>query len=131
MHTLALALLCSSTGGAAPESAWDYLAKRYDADQDGKITREEYTRTDEHFVRLDRDKNGVIEAADMELRSRMRRRPEAGPEAPEEGEPAPDFELEMLGKESKEEGKQKPAKRVRMSKSKGKKPVALIFGSYT
>lgn len=131
MQPIALALLFLGTGGVAPESAWDYLAKRYDADGDGKITRDEYTRSDEHFGRLDRDKNGVIEAADMELRSRMRRRPQAGSEAPEEGEMAPDFELDVLGKKSRSVGKKKPAKRVRLSKSKGKKPVALIFGSYT
>ena len=134
----ALLFLCSgsattgSTIGPTTESAWEYLAKRYDTDGDGKISREEYTRTDEHFVRLDRDKNGVIEAADMKLRTRMRRRPEAGPEAPAEGELAPDFELDVLGKQSKKDAKKsKPAKRVRLSKFKGKRPVALIFGSYT
>ncbi|MFT7677482.1 MAG: hypothetical protein ACI8QC_001460 [Planctomycetota bacterium] len=132
MQPLAFALLFLGTGSATAESAWEYLAERYDADGDGKISRAEYTRTDEHFARLDRDENGVIEAADMEIRSRMRGRPEAGPEAPAEGEMAPDFELDVLGKKSEKGAKKdKPAKRVRLSASKGKKPVALIFGSYT
>lgn len=37
------------------------------------------------------------------------------------GDPAPDFELKKLGSQE----------RVRLSDFKGKKPVALVFGSYT
>lgn len=44
-----------------------------------------------------------------------------GPKAPREGDPAPDFELRDAG------GKNP----VRLSDFKGKKPVALIFGSFT
>ncbi len=44
-----------------------------------------------------------------------------GPGAPREGDPAPDFELrDAAGKNP-----------VRLSDFKGKKPVALIFGSFT
>lgn len=42
--------------------------------------------------------------------------------APNVGDPAPDFELPVLGdRETK----------VRLSEFRGKRPVALIFGSYT
>jgi hypothetical protein len=41
--------------------------------------------------------------------------------APDVGTPAPDFELLLLGGDE----------RVRLSAFRGKKPVALIFGSYT
>ena len=55
-------------------TVWEYLAKRYDTDGDGKITSEEYTRGTEAFTRLDRDKNGVIEEADMSKGGRGRGR---------------------------------------------------------
>ncbi len=42
--------------------------------------------------------------------------------APDAGAPAPDFELPRLGDRSQT---------VRLSDFKGKRPVALIFGSYT
>jgi hypothetical protein len=41
--------------------------------------------------------------------------------APAVGDPAPDFELPLLG----------GSERVRLADFHGKKPVALIFGSYT
>ena len=41
--------------------------------------------------------------------------------APAVGEPAPDFDLPMLGR----------GERVRLSDFRGRRPVALIFGSYT
>ncbi len=49
---------------------------------------------------------------------------EGGPAA---GTKAPDFELNLLGKDGKAEGK----KKVRLSKVAKKSPVALVFGSYT
>lgn len=117
-------------------TVWEYLAKRYDTDGDDKITPEEYTRGTEAFTRLDRDKNGVIEEADMSKggRGRGRRGPRSRgqgqrPEPPQEGERAPDFKLELLGT-AKKDAKEKQ-ELVQLSKFKGKKPVALIFGSYT
>ncbi len=56
-----------------------------------------------------------------ELQKRMdavMRRDQMGPH---EGETPPDFYLKMMGSEE----------RVRLSSFKGKKPVALVFGSYT
>ena len=49
------------------------------------------------------------------------------PEGPAAGEPAPDFELALLGSD-KDGGEET---RVSLSSFQGKKPVALIFGSYT
>ena len=54
-------------------STWDYLAEKYDADGDGKITEEEYGRDELHFKRLDVDKDGVIARSEehtSELQSR-------------------------------------------------------------
>lgn len=43
----------------------EYLLDRYDRDADGRVTPEEHGRTPRAFARLDRDGNGVIEAADF------------------------------------------------------------------
>jgi len=133
-------------------TVWEYLAKRYDADGDGKIAPDEYTRSTEAFTRLDRDKSGFIEEADMSKggRGRGRRGPRGRgqgqrPEPPQEGELAPDFKLELLGiaekdakdkdadppTDSKKDARKKKKELVQLSKFERKKPVALIFGSYT
>jgi hypothetical protein len=128
-------------------SVWDYLKGRHDKDGDGRITRAEYERDDVHFARLDADGNGIIERSDLE--GRARGRPgydEARP--PGAGDEAPDFALEVLeptpggvgaaegflagGLGGKDEGsRSKEPERVRLSSFRGKRPVALIFGSYT
>src|SRR5262249_1704132 len=41
---------------------WAWLAARYDANGDGRITRKEFTGDAEWFKRMDRDGNGVITA---------------------------------------------------------------------
>jgi hypothetical protein len=155
---LALALSAAAQDGARPgerggppepdvPSVWNYLKGRHDKDGDGRITRAEYERDDAHFARLDADGNGVIERPDLEGRTRGRpgydetRPPGAGDEAP-------DFALEVLepeadgigagqgflagGRSGKDEGsRSKEPERVRLSSFRGKRPVALIFGSYT
>ncbi|HVS11658.1 MAG TPA: hypothetical protein VMS76_17455 [Planctomycetota bacterium] len=155
---LALSLSAATQDGARsdgrdgpPEpdvpSVWDYLKGRHDKDGDGRITRAEYERDDAHFARLDTDGNGVIELSDLEGRARGRpgydetRPPGAGDEAP-------DFALEVLeatpdgvgaaegflagGLGGKDGGsRSKEPERVRLSSFRGKRPVALIFGSYT
>lgn len=45
---------------------WDSVAKKYDADQDGKISREEFPGGDAEFARLDRDFSESIEPKDLE-----------------------------------------------------------------
>jgi hypothetical protein len=49
---------------------------------------------------------------------------EIEPNTPQPGDTAPDFELRRLNDES-------GAGRVRLSDHAGKRPVALVFGSYT
>ncbi len=51
----------------------------------------------------------------------MQKRPPK--DAPRPGEDAPDFELAMLGGDAED--------KIRLSDFKGKKPVVLVFGSYT
>ena len=107
-------------------STWEYLSKKYDADEDGKITPEEYGRDETHFKRLDIDADGFIAKAEIEERDRAARsergggrfggrggrggrgaggrrgpRGEGGERptrtaAPLEGSEAPDFELLVL-----------------------------------
>src|SRR5262249_13243681 len=45
---------------------WKWLAERYDADHDGRITRQEFTAPKELFDRLDRDRNGVLTESDLD-----------------------------------------------------------------
>jgi Ca2+-binding EF-hand superfamily protein len=45
---------------------WKWLADRYDANKDGKITRKEFTGPAEFFDRLDRNQDGVLTAADFD-----------------------------------------------------------------
>ncbi len=152
---------------APPKTVWEYLAAKYDANKDGKIEKDEYSRGKEQFLRLDKDKNGLIEEADTKTRGPRQRgrgeRPKVNP--PQEGAVAPDFILQTLYpiktkakdaakpkqdgtdkkkgdvRDSKEKSStpkddSKPAQAekfesIKLSSFKGKKPVALIFGSYT
>lgn len=110
------------------------LLQKYDKNQDGKIERSEYPRSDAAFANLDRDKSGAIDAADLEARPQRGaqkagnrdNRPLAA-KIPAVGEVAPDFDLPMLGMKD-EDGKEVT---VKLSSFAGKQPVALIFGSYT
>lgn len=137
MHLVQVLPIAQDVDPDETRTVWEYLAGKYDANEDGKITRKEYGRSDVHFDRLDRDGNGVIEAADVEQGARRRggRGDRKRVEAPSEGQLAPDFELELLGEAPKEGVKAKKSKgkpeRVRLSKLAKKHPVALIFGSYT
>jgi hypothetical protein len=105
------------------------LLQQYDKNKDGKIQKDEYPRTAEAFANLDRDRNGVLDAADFEAGPARGRRDPRGPEdkdkLPQVGSLAPDFELPLLGSGGKE------GKTVKLSSLRGKQPVALIFGSYT
>jgi hypothetical protein len=130
-----------------PKSAWQLLADKYDADQDGKISRAEYSKDDKYFARLDADANGFIEASDLAKLGRpkdYRGEIAEGKDKlviAEAGKQAPDFTLRVLekAKPAAEKTAQKKGeldelvkpKTFQLSSLKGKKPVALIFGSYT
>ena len=126
-----------------PDSIWAFLVEKYDADGDGAITRKEYSGGDAHWARLDVDGDGQLSRAEIEgrknpnLRGKKARQRKV-PKAPKAGSKAPDFELEVVADVAKlghaEQPKaEKPKKPelVRLSSFRGKRPVALIFGSYT
>ncbi|MFK7738687.1 MAG: hypothetical protein AB8H80_00080 [Planctomycetota bacterium] len=122
-------------GQESGEAAWKFLSGKYDADKDGKLTKEEYGRDEATFARLDRDGDGVVTAADWQVEApRGRRGGRRGargrgaggraeqPAAPKAGDSAPDFELTLVT-----DAKQK----VKLSSFADKQAVALIFGSCT
>jgi hypothetical protein len=45
---------------------WEWLARRFDADEDGIITAEEFAGPPELFERLDRDRNGELKREDCD-----------------------------------------------------------------
>ena len=111
--------------GAA--SVWKYLTEKYDKNDDGRITKDEYDRSADTFSRLDRDRDGVLTRQDWQraVKPLQRgQRPGGGRRgvAPRVGMPAPDFELTEIRDASKT---------VKLSSFAGEKPVALIFGSCT
>ena len=111
-------------GGGRSADVFKFLAEKYDADSDGKITAEEYDRSEENFARFDTNKDGVLTAADWSGRTGRTRRgqPRGSSEAPSVGEQAPDFKLTEILDETKE---------IKLSSFAGSKPVALVFGSCT
>lgn len=45
---------------------WEYVAREYDRQPDGAVSREEFTGSEAEFARLDRDSDGRITAADFD-----------------------------------------------------------------
>ena len=95
-------------GGLPPN-----MLQSLDRDGDGRLQREDIASI---FGQLDADASGVIESG--ELGSTVR----TASSAPQQGDAAPDFELPYADDK---------AKTVRLSSFAGKRPVALVFGSYT
>lgn len=110
--------------GMSRGGAFNVLAEKYDKDGDGTITSEEYTRDEQRFAAIDRNRDGKLTAADYEGRrgggGGMARPAEDS--LPKAGDRAPDFKLAYAKKKSK---------LVKLSSFAGKRPVALVFGSYT
>jgi Ca2+-binding EF-hand superfamily protein len=52
------------------DSIWTYLVQKYDTNADQRITRDEYTRDDATFARLDRDGDGAVTAEETVNASR-------------------------------------------------------------
>ncbi|HMS16259.1 MAG TPA: hypothetical protein PKA37_05415 [Planctomycetota bacterium] len=118
---------------AEPKTPWELLQSSHDKNKDGKISLAEYDRGEERFRRLDTNGDGVLTTEDFaDVRPRGRRgnrQPggRRGTETPrqkalEVGAAAPDFHLPT---------KADPKKLEKLSSYQNKKPVALIFGSYT
>jgi len=128
--------------GGGQDRTWKFLAKKYDKNKNGKITFKEYKRDKEKFASLDQDGDGVLTEADFKGgggrggRGRGGRRGDRGgnrgrgdrdrgnkgAQVATLGKKAPDFELPTI---------KNPKKTIKLSSFAGKKPVALIFGSYT
>lgn len=99
--------------------------KAADKNGDGKISEQEASgRLARMFVRIDANSDGVLDEAELKTMAERfdRGRPGTGDGgSAEEGKTAPDFTLKSV------DGKRK----VTLSSFAGKRPVALIFGSYT
>ncbi|MEM7204480.1 MAG: hypothetical protein AAF628_29755 [Planctomycetota bacterium] len=54
----------------ARDERWAFLRRTYDTDADGRITAAEYGRSERTFANLDRDRDGVIAAADFQTAGR-------------------------------------------------------------
>ncbi|MCI0488435.1 MAG: EF-hand domain-containing protein [Blastocatellia bacterium] len=109
--------------------SFERVAERFDANRDGKITREEFGGQEQMFDRLDRNGDGVITKEDFEGRMGRGGRPSRGgmprfqefPTAkPAPGHKAPDFQLHDLD-----------GNKVSLSKLLETRPVVLEFGSFT
>ncbi|MBL6721810.1 MAG: hypothetical protein ISQ08_10425 [Planctomycetes bacterium] len=132
------ALAAAACAPPAPEKPADpalaFLMERHDGNGDGKITAGEYGRDEAAFARLDRDGNGILDAADLERlrqerakvrgsgRGREGRARVAGADhRPLLGLTAPDLVLPRLAGGAPE----------RLSDLWKERPVLLVFGSWT
>ena len=148
-----------SRGSGGSNRTWEFLSEKYDTNKDGKVSWKEYARDKDKFASLDSDDDGQITEEDFARSGGRRGRGGRGrgsrgegSSALEVGQVAPDFDLPTLSdgywKPSKQAGqknaaktsaenatgkpgKKAPREMVRLSSFKGRKPVALIFGSYT
>ena len=129
---LAVGLLyaCAATP-PAPEydartlAVWEFVRAQYDADGDGTVLRREYGRDERAFFHLDADRDGRITRTDFAKSwDGVPRTKDGtfvhGEGGPEVGDPAPRIALPDL------DG------RVRtLVELCAKRPVVLVFGSYT
>ena len=91
------------------------IMRLIDLNEDKWISIEEYNK---FFANLDQNKDGFVNEKEITDFMKKKQEDESGPTV---GEEAPDFELRTL------EGDRV----VKLSDFRGKKPVVLIFGSYT
>ncbi len=100
---------------------WRGLAlRRLDTDKDQALSQAELHAV---YAEADKDGDGTLSKSELGTNSRRQRRGggRRGGPAPAVGSPAPDFTLKTLDGKST----------YTLSTFKDKKPVALIFGSYT
>lgn len=105
--------------GQVSERQLQFIARLFDTDQDGEVAMSELIPW---FAKVDKNQDGILGKDELPAQRQGRQGNRAGSGAPIAGQVAPDFELSRL------EDKKKT---VRLSSFQGKKPVALIFGSYT
>ena len=91
------------------------LMRMIDLNEDKWISIEEYNK---FFANLDQNKDGFVNEKEITDFMKKKQKDESGPAV---GEEAPDFELRTLEGDGV----------VKLSDFKGKKPVVLVFGSYT
>ena len=109
------------------------LFRRFDTNKDGKLTKDELKNAPQALRKLDRNKDGTIDRREARAGQRPGRSSRPGevntPPARGErrqtnlkvGDMAPDFTLpDLTGKNE-----------ITLSSFRGKKPVVLIFASYT
>lgn len=110
-------------GARLARTAGASLLQQLDKNSDGLLDSGEL---DVVFTRLDANADGRLEGT--ELRPGARRASQE--RVPQRGDLAPDFDLPYVGK-SVASAKGQRAQTVSLSSFRGKRPVALIFGSYT
>lgn len=105
------------------------IIKALDVNEDGELSAEEIERAPAALQSLDKNDDGKLTEdelrPDRSMRDSDRRRDEresrGSDNAPKVGDEAPPFKLKSLDGKSKTD----------LAKFKGKKPVVLLFGSYT
>src|SRR5262245_48382360 len=112
------------------------LLEQFDTNKDGRLDRSEVPeRMSQRFDQMDADRDGKLSKEELEkfARGEPKRRGRPGevitpaargerlPDRLKVGDRAPDFALPFLGGKGK----------VTLSDFKGKRPVVLIFASYT
>ena len=91
------------------------IMRMIDLNEDKWISIEEHNK---FFANLDQNKDGFVNEKEITDFMKKRQEDESGPGV---GEEAPDFELRTLEGDGV----------VKLSDFRGKKPVVLVFGSYT
>jgi len=91
------------------------LMRMMDLNKDKWISIDEYNK---FFANLDQNKDGFVNQKEITDFVKKKQQDESGPDV---GQEAPDFELRTLEGDGA----------VKLSDFRGKKPVVLVFGSYT
>ena len=138
--TLIVLFLCpqEEQSSVPPQTVWELLEQKYDANKDGKISPKEHGRGEKAFGNLDRDGDGVITKKDTEAGGRRssrqgragqrEKRGNAGsesrvkqPNPPKVGQKAPDFELLLLVHNNEASKTEPSPKETNTKRSKAKK----------